>query len=357
MKLLERVEEVGKRRRLSPLTIECYQRWIKQFLSHSADLVAINGAGTGDWDPAAGLLLDEGLTGASSPQRVWRHPRELGAAQVQAFLTHLAVDRKLSASSQNQATNAIVFLYRQVLADELPEDHLGRFVAERSRRPVRVPTVLSQNEVVRVIEQMPAGSRRLMVQTLYGTGLRVMELCTLRLRDLDFDRGQILVRSGKGDKDRIVMMPASLRGELAEQARAVRHRHELDLAKGGGYVPLPDPLENKVPYAEADWRWQFLFPSASMRRDEQGRGFRWHADPGVLDRFIRRATLAAGVGKRVTCHTFRHSFATHLLEAGYDVRQVQTLLGHGSLKTTMLYTHVMNKPAIAVTSPLDRLRG
>jgi integrase len=153
------------------------------------------------------------------------------------------------------------------------------------------------------------------------------------------------------------MMPAALRADLAEQSRAVRHRHERDLAKGGGHVPIPDTLEHKVPYAATDWRWQFLFPSASMRRDEAGRGVRWHADPGVLDRFIRRATLAAGVSKRVTCHTFRHSFATHQLEAGYDVRQVQTLLGHATLKTTMLYTHVMNKLAIMVTSPLDRLRA
>ena len=379
MKLLDRVEAVGKRRRLSPLTIECYQRWIKAFLRYCAEpgehggpaSPATGECGSGADDLAAGLLLDEAeaepLSSAAAAAssavvatgggRRWRHPRELGAAQVGAFLTHLAVDRRLSASSQNQATNAIVFLYKQVLADELPADHLGRFVAERSKRPARVPTVLSQNEVVQVIEQMPQGPRRLMVQTLYGTGLRVMELCTLRLRDLDFDRGQILVRGGKGDKDRTVMMPASLRGPLAEQARAVRHRHQLDLAKGGGFVPLPDPLENKAPHAEADWRWQFVFPGASMRRDEAGRGVRWHADPGVLDRFIRRATVAAGVGKRVTCHTFRHSFATHLLEAGYDVRQVQTLLGHAALKTTMLYTHVMNKPAVMVISPLDRLRG
>lgn len=360
MKLLDQVEAVGKRRHLSHLTIECYQRWIKAFLRYCAEapcVVAMPAETSGEWDLAAGLSLEEEPPAPQAGQKAWRHPRELGATEVQAFLTHLAVNRKLSASSQNQATNAIVFLYKQVLADELPEDHLGRFVAERSKRPLRVPTVLSQGEVRGVIEAMPPGTRRLMVRTLYGTGLRVMELCTLRLRDLDFDRDQIIVRGGKGDKDRFVMMPAALRGDLTEEARAVRHRHERDLAKGGGRVPLPDSLHNKVPYAETDWRWQFLFPSASMRRDEAGRGIRWHADPGVLDRFIRRATLAAGVGKRVTCHTFRHSFATHLLEAGYDVRQVQTLLGHATLKTTMLYTHVMNKPAIMVTSPLDRLRG
>jgi len=326
MKLLDRLCEVATRRRLSPLTVECYQRWVTQFLRF-------------------------GRVGEQ-----WRTPAEMGAREVEAFLTHLAVERKLSASSQNQALNAIVFLYKQVLADELPPEHLGRFAAERSKRPGRVPTVLSGNEVRRIIDEMPADSpRTLMVRLLYGTGLRVMELCTLRLRDLDFDRSQIVVRGGKGDKDRTVMLPATLSGPLVEQARQVRRLHERDLAKGGGFAPLPASLEHKTPYAEADWRWQFLFASVTMRRDEAGRGVRWHADPGVLDRFIRAAAVRAQVSKRVTPHTFRHSFATHLLEAGYDVRQVQQLLGHRDLRTTMLYTHVMNKPAIAVTSPLDHL--
>ena len=301
----------------------------------------------------AGLLLDE--PAAPPPRRVWRHPRDLGAAEVGAFLTYLAVERRLSASTQNQATNAIVFLYKHVLA-ELPENHLGRFVAERSKRPKRVPTVLSDSEVRRVIEEMPPRSvRKLMVRLLYKTGLRVTEACTLRLRDVDFDREQIVVRSGKGDKDRIVMLPVSLRGDLLEQMRQVRHRHPRDLAKGCGHVPLPPVLEIKVPYAQTDWRWQYLFPSVVMRRDEQGRGVRWHADTGVLDRFIRDAARKAGVAKRVSPHTFRHSFATHLLEAGYDIRQVQSLLGHANLQTTMIYTHVMNRPAVSVASPLDRL--
>lgn len=328
MKLMERMRQVGLRRHLSPLTIECYQRWGREFLRFC------------------------------KVQGQWREPAELAEAEVSAFLTHLAVERQVSASTQNQAVNAIVFLYRQVLADELPADHLGKFVAERSRRPVRMPTVLSDHEVREMVEQMPADSlRTLMVRLLYGTGLRVGELCTLRLRDLDFDRDQVIVRGGKGDKDRIVMMPVAIRGALAEQTRRVRQTHQRDLAKGGGYVPLPPALAHKTPYAEADWRWQFLFPSTILRRDEKGRGVRYHADAGVLDRFIRNAARAAGVSKRVTCHTFRHSFATHLLEAGYDIRQVQMLLGHADVKTTMLYAHVMNKPAIAVTSPLDRLAG
>jgi len=378
MKLLDRMSAVGARRHLSPLTIECYQRWIYQFLRYCADASeAANGNSVRpqlcggescqsrlmEDDISHGLRLDEpsvdGSVDNSSLRLHWRHPRELGALEVGNFLTHLAVDRRLSASTQNQACNAIVFLYRHVLADELPADHLGRFVAERSKRPKRVPAVLSENEVRRVIAEMAtegAGAvRTLMVRLLYGTGLRVMEACTLRVRDVDFDRQQVIVREGKGDKDRIVMLPASLREDLLKQIRQVRHQHGRDLAKGGGCVPVPAVLERKVPYAEMDWRWQFLFPSILMRRDEKGRGTRWHADPGVLDRFIRNATRAAGISKRVSCHTFRHSFATHLLEAGYDVRQVQTLLGHANLKTTMLYTHVMNKPSISVVSPLDRV--
>jgi integron integrase len=338
MKLLDRVVEVGERLHLSPLTIRCYRRWIKEFLLHCK--------GTGQW----------------------KTPRQVGASEVEAFLTHLATRRQVAASTQNQACNAIVFLYKQVLADELPDDHLGRFAAERSKLPKRIPTVLSDNEVRRILAEMPIDSvRTLMVKVLYGTGLRLMELCQLRLRDLDFDRAQIIVRSGKGDKDRLVMMPASLRGELAQQARRIRDLHSRDLAKDAGFVPLPPALNHKVPYAANDWRWQFLFPSVVLRRvkverersdgtialDQQGQ--RHHAAAGVLDRFIGSAVKRAAISKRVSAHTFRHSFATHLLEAGYDIRQVQTLLGHERLETTMIYTHVMSRPAVAVSSPLDRL--
>jgi len=342
VKLLDRVALVAKRLHYSANTITCYQRWIAEFLSFCRD----NGR--------------------------WRQPAELGASHVQAFLTHLAVHRKVAASTQNQATNAIVFLYRRVLVDELPADHLGKFVAERSKRPVRIPTVLSTDEVSRIIAAMESTGeagrpRTLMVQLLYGTGMRLMEVHQLRLRDLDFDRGQILIRQGKGDKDRLVMMPQRLRAPLLEQARRVRALHQRDLARGRGFAPVPDVLLNKVPYAADDWRWQFLFPSQSaapitierQRADgtiaAEQRYVRHHAAVGVLDRFIRAAVRNAGVSKRVTAHTFRHSFATHLLEAGYDIRQVQTLLGHQRLETTMIYTHVMNKPAIAVSSPLDRL--
>ena len=326
MKLLDRVRDVALRRHLAASTIDCYLMWIREFLHFSRR------------------------------QGRWRTPAELRAAEVEAFLTHLARDRRLSASSQNQATCAIVFLYRQVLADELGEDHLGRFAAERAQRPVTVPTVLSADEAAGVIDAVKPGTiYRVMVELLYGTGMRRMECCTLRLRDLDFDRGQIVVRGGKGNKDRVVMMPRASRPSLVHQCRRVRTLHERDVSRGGGYVPLPDALLNKAPYAEQDWRWQYVFPSVTLRRDPQGRGFRWLSDPSALDRVIRIAVRRAGIAKRVSAHTFRHSFATHLLEAGYDVRQVQTLLGHASLKTTMVYVHVMNKPAVAVQSPLDRL--
>jgi integron integrase len=326
MKLLDRMETVGKRRHLSPRTIRCYQSWVKDF-----------------------LRFHRGDGGR------WRHPHELAEREVEAYLTYLAVKRKLSSSSQNQATNALVYLYKQVLGDELGKDHLGKFAAERSRRRGRLPTVLSVAEVRRVLDAIEGATWRLMTELLYGTGMRVSECCGLRVRDVDFDRNQIMIRCGKGDKDRIVMLPDRLHEPLEAQVAQVRDRHESDMAVDGGYVPVPDSVANKVKYAQRDWRWQYLFPSAVMRRDEADRGFRWHADPGALSRVITVACKRSGVVKRVTPHTFRHSFATHLLEHGYDVRQVQLLLGHEKLDTTMIYTHVMDRPSVAVQSPLDRL--
>ena len=326
MRLLERVAVVAARRRLAGTTLTCYAAWIRRF-----------------------LVFHRTTEG-------WRHPSELRAAEVEAYLNHLAVRRRVSASTQNQALNAIVFLYRKVLGDELGEDHLGRFAAERARRPVRLPTVLSAGEVRRLIDALPEASMaRLMVRLMYGTGMRLRECCTLRIRDVDFDRGQIVIRGGKGDKDRLVMLPGDCVGDLAMRCRCVRQVHAGELERGSGYVMVPDGLARKAPYAARDWRWQFLFPSTTVRRDDAGRGWRWFADPSTLDRKIRLAATAARLGKRVSAHTLRHSFATHLLEAGYDVRQVQTLLGHASLETTMIYTHIMRRPAIAVTSPLDAL--
>jgi integron integrase len=275
---------------------------------------------------------------------------------VESFLNHLVGERHLAASTQNQALNALVFLYRHVLEGAIAQDHLGKFELLRSTRPARVPTVLSAAEVARVLEALPPKRIvRLMAELLYGTGLRVGECCTLRVRDIDLGRAQIIVRAGKGDKDRVVMLPASLHERLAAQVRRVEALWRLDVSRGGGYAPVPDALEHKRPRAGWELPFQFVFPSVVLRRDEAGRGTRWHTHPASLERAVGAAALRAGVGKRVTCHAFRHSFATHLLEAGYDVRQVQTLLGHASLKTTMVYVHVMNKPAVAVTSPLDRI--
>ena len=327
MKLLDQLAEVAARRHLAPNTVDAYRRWAVAFLTFC-----------------------RGKAGG-----VWRHPREVGAAELGAFLTHLAVDRQLAGSTQSQAANAVVFLYKHVLADELPADHLGRFAGERSKRPGRVPTVLSEGEVVRLLGAVVDGRMRLMASLSYGTGMRVSECCTLRVRDVDFDRRQVVVRAGKGDKDRVVMLPAACRAGLAEQVAWVERRHGRDVRKGGGVVPVSAAEAHKVPYAESDWRWQFVFPSAVMRRGEDGRGLRWHADRSAFGRAVREAARAAKIGKRVSPHTLRHSFATHLLEAGYDVRQVQQLLGHAKLQTTMIYTHVMNRPAVAVASPLDRL--
>jgi integron integrase len=327
MRLLEHFDLVCRRRGMSGRTAQVYGQWVRRFLAFSA-------AAHGRWVP----------------------PDRLGTADVESFLNHLVGERHLSASSQNQALNALVFLYKHVLEDAIPRDHLGKFELLRSTRPARLPTVLSAAEVARVLAAVPARHiSRLMAELLYGTGLRVSECCTLRVRDIDLGRAQIIVRAGKGDKDRCVMLPAALHERMAAQVRRVETLWRRDAGRGGGYAPVPQALAHKRPRAGWELPFQFVFPSAVIRRDDAGRGTRWHVHPGTLDRAVYAAARRAGIGKRVTCHTFRHSFATHLLEAGYDIRQVQTLLGHASLKTTMIYTHVMNRPASAVTSPLDRL--
>jgi integron integrase len=327
MKLLERVALVARRRGLAEATSTVYSAWIREFLRVSA--------------------RDAGA---------WRRPEELGTADVELFLNELVGKRHLSASAQNQALCALVFLYRHVLENVIAQDHLGKFVLLRSTRAKRVPTVLSVDEVMRVIDAVrPDCISRLMIELLYGTGMRVAECCTLRVRDVDLGRAQIIIRAGKGDKDRVVMLPQRLEARLVEQLQRVEQGWRDDVARGGGYAPIPDALLHKRPRAGRELPWQYLFPSTILRRDECGRGTRWHVHPSSLDRVVYASAQRAHLGKRVTCHTFRHSFATHLLESGYDIRQVQTLLGHASLKTTMIYTHVMNRPAVSVTSPLDRL--
>lgn len=279
------------------------------------------------------------------------------------FLTHLAVERHLSASSQNQALCALIFLYETVLLDEVGVGHLGDIRAMRSTRPKTLPTVLSVAEVRRLLDAIPdhteAGT---IARLLYGTGMRVGEACTLRVRDVDFDRAAIHVRQAKGNKDRLLMLPEAMRGPLVDHLRGRRELYERDLVRHAGYVPLPEAIVNKAhgrPADERAWAWQYVFASVTARYadgpDGVQRGTRWHTTPAHLGRVIGVAARAAGIVKRVTPHALRHSFATHLLEQGWDVRQLQTLLGHESLETTMIYTHVMNRPAVAVTSPLDRL--
>lgn len=329
MKLLQRLDRACRLAHLARATREQYLRWVEQFLRfHRA------------------------------PDGTWRAPGELRGADVAAFLTHLAVERRLSASSQNQALCAIVFLYGRVLGTELGKDHLGDIGGLRSTRPKVLPTVLSAPEVQRLLGAID-GESGLIVRLLYGTGMRVMEGCTLRVRDVDFDRSQIVVRAGKGQKDRMLMLPAALRGDLLDHLLARRELYERDVQRYAGYVPLPDAVANKAPANGREWSWQYVFASAAVRYapgpDGKQRGVRWHATPSHLNRTITAAARAVGIVKRVTPHTLRHSFATHLLEQGWDIRQVQTLLGHRSVQTTMVYTHVMQKPAVAVTSPLDRL--
>ncbi|MFO0863495.1 MAG: integron integrase [Gemmataceae bacterium] len=285
----------------------------------------------------------------------WRHPIELHASDVERFLTHLAVDGHVSASTQNQALNALVFLYRDVL-----NRPLGGFDAVRARRPVRVPTVLSVAEIrelLGALDAMPTTEPyAVMARLMYGAGLRLMECCRLRVKDVDLARGQLTIRGGKGDKDRYVMLPNGVRGTLEQQLAWRRNLHAQDLARGFGRVDMPTALARKFPKADHELSWQFLFASGKLSRcPRTGRVGRHHVHEGAVQRAITSAVRSLGWTKRATCHTFRHSFATHLLEAGQDIRSVQELLGHADVRTTMIYTHVMQKAAARIASPLDRL--
>ena len=280
-----------------------------------------------------------------------RHPAEMGAAEVSAFLSWLATERDVAAATQNQALSALLFLYQGVLGIELP--WLGEMV--RAQRPVRLPTVLSEGEVRRLLDCVPE-SASLMVRLLYGAGLRQIECLSLRVKDIDFAYRQILVRDGKGAKDRATMLPENLVQPLQRHLGKVRLLHGRDLKDGFGEARLPFALARKYPRAGRAWAWQYVFPSGNRSADPDGGAMRrHHVHPDTLSRAVARAALRAGIEKRVSCHTLRHSFATHLLERGYDIRTVQELLGHCDVSTTMIYTHVMNKGARAVKSPLDRL--
>jgi len=280
-----------------------------------------------------------------------RHPRDMGAEEVQAFLTHLAVAGRVAASTQNQAKSALLFLYKEVLEIELP--WLDK--VESAKTPKRLPVVLSRAEVVAVLSRME-GSLGLIVRLLYGTGLRIMECLRLRVKDVDFERSEILVRDGKGFKDRVTMLPASLAPGLREHIERVRERHRQDLVAGHGEVYLPYALDRKYPAAGREWMWQYVFPSARLSVDPRsGVVRRHHVQDQAVQRAIRQAVRAAGIDKPATPHTLRHSFATHLLESGYDIRTVQELLGHTDVSTTMIYTHVLNRGGRGVVSPIDRV--
>lgn len=317
--LLDQVRQVLRVKHYARTTEECYVQWIRRF------------------------ILFHGK----------RHPRDMGAAELELFLTNLAIEGRVSASTQNQELNGILFLYREVLGIDL-----GKVDAVRARRPKRLPVVLSPEEValVLVVVEGAEGLFALMARLLYGCGLRLMECCRLRVHDIDLPRGLIMVRHGKGGKDRVVMLPKSVREELHAHLEKRRELHERDVARGVARVELPDALERKYPRAARELGWQFVFASRQLSRcPRTGRPGRHHVHQGSLQRAVGQAGEAAKLSRRIHCHTLRHCFATHLVERGVDVRTIQVLLGHESLETTMIYTHVARKGAAATTSPLDLL--
>lgn len=304
-------------RHLSPRTEEAYLHWMRQYHDYNER----------------------------------RDPAQFGADRVTAFLNHLANDRKVSAATQNQALSALLCLYRDVLGIDLP--WLDQLV--RAPPSARLPVVLSREEVHAVLSAME-GVPRLMATLLYGAGLRLMECCQLRVKDLDFARQQLVVRQGKGDKDRITLLPRSLHADLQRQLDEAHALHQADIARGAGWVELPPALERKLRGAGREWAWQWVFPATrTWRHPESGELRRHHLHETVLQRAVKDAVRAAGIPKRATCHTFRHSFATHLLEDGTDIRTLQELLGHADVSTTMIYTHVVDRGPMGVRSPLDRL--
>jgi len=315
LRLREQLRQVMRFKQFSLRTEEAYWNWIRQF------------------------ILFHGK----------RHPREMGKPEIEAFLSHLTTAKNVAVATQNQALNALIFLYREVLHQ--PFDKLGP--VERPRRLPRVPTVLSQAEVKRLLAAMD-GTLALLARLLYGTGLRVMEGLRLRVKDVDFDRGQIIVHDGKGFKDRVTVLPESLREPLAAHLQRVQGLHQQDLQAGRGQVWLPGALKVKYPNADREWIWQWVFPSKVVSVDPESRLLgRHHLNPMSIQRAIKDAARLAGLRKMVTPHTLRHSFATHLLENGTDIRTVQDLMGHKDVTTTQIYTHVMQKPGLGVKSPLD----
>ncbi|PZR76334.1 MAG: integron integrase [Chthoniobacterales bacterium] len=321
-KLLEQVRDVMRLKHYSLRTEQTYCEWIERFIRFHR----------------------------------LRHPRELAEPEVTEFLTDLARNGRVAASTQNQALSALLFLYKQVLKQEIG----WLDGVERATKPQRLPVVLTRDEVRKVLAQLQ-GTSRLMAGLLYGSGLRLLECMRLRVKDVDFGYARITVRDGKGAKDRITMLPVNLAAALERHLVKVKALHEEDLEGGGGAVHLPHALARKYPNAEREWVWQYLFPSPRLSVDPRSRGTeapptlrqRHHLDESWLQQAVKKAVRASGIAKPASCHTFRHSFATHLLENGYDIRTVQELLGHKDVSTTMIYTHVLNNPGLGVKSPLD----
>ena len=317
MKLLDQVRDVIRKKHYSIRTEQAYVQWIKQFITFHNN----------------------------------RRPKDMGEKEISRFISYLATDKKVASSTQNQALNAIVFLYKQVLGVELGE--FGRM--ERAKKPERLPTVMTKSEVAQVLTGL-SGVYRLMAKILYGSGLRLMECVRLRLKDIDFGQNQIIVRDGKGMKDRSTMLPEQLKPLLSDQLERVKIIHEQDLKKGFGEVYLPSALEKKYPNAAREPGWQYVFPSDRISKDPGSRKMRrHHISESGLQKAVNNATSKADLLKPASPHTFRHSFATHLLEAGYDIRTVQELLGHKDVSATMIYTHVINKGGMGVQSPLDTI--
>jgi len=279
-----------------------------------------------------------------------RHPAEMGKAEIEDFLTHLAVRRRVSPSTQNQALQALLFLYRQVLEIELP--WLDDVIRAKPKR--RVPVVLSKLEVGMLLEKVPP-AQRLAASLMYGAGLRVTECLRLRVGDLDFSRHTVRIHAGKGGKDRVTVLPDGLQDAINTQISCVRLLHDRDLAAGLGFARLPHALQRKLGKSSRRFHWQYLFPSQQLSEDPRAPGaiYRWHVHATTMGKAIGLAAVRAGINKRVTCHTLRHSFATHLLESGTDIRTIQQLLGHNDLRTTMIYTHVVERGALGARSPLD----
>lgn len=316
-RLLDRYRREMRARHYSRRTEQTYTRWVKRF------------------------IYFHGM----------RHPEKMAEPEINTFLTHLAVEKKVSASTQNQALSALLFLYRYVIGVGVGD--LGNVI--RARKPKHLPVVLSREEVKAVLSHLH-GDKWLMVSLIYGTGIRLMECLNLRVQDIDFSRCEILIRSGKGHKDRITMLPASLKTPLLRHLEKVKEVHSHDCADGWGHVQLPSALDRKYPNASKEWRWQWVFPQEKRWNNRKtGEEGRHHMHETILQRAVKEAVRMAGIAKRAGCHTFRHSFATHLLEAGYDIRTIQELLGHSNVNTTIIYTHVLNKRGHGVRSPLDEL--